>query len=363
MHITKKILDDISGCLLQDYKIYIPDSDWDLFKEPIRIIDSYIDIDGFIDRMEKSVDVITKILDIHGKGDVVKFLGELASIEHKIQELQPWVRDHIVHAINTFIIGVYIMKNIDMPDIEVCNNKEFIWKICGPTHDLGYPLEISHNIGKPFIEKLNEILSNINSDSPNVCSNIYPENINMLCNEKDANELIQYRLTEWGLDLSIKDYYIWIKENNKLDHGVISALAQLKVIDALYQKHNPTRSETNLIDDNLNYNQKFFILDNIEAATAIFIHNIDIGYENFKNKIDFKLAPFAFILFLCDTFQEWDRYSENRKMYSGNEFDIVCSNNLISLSVPEELKETISLKLTRRLKGLCIEVNNKVVVV
>jgi len=81
-------------------------------------------------------------LNVHGKEDIVQFLGNLASIEPNIQELQPWVRDHVVHAINTFLIGVYILEKANFPPFRGARfDYPFMWKLCGPTHDLGYPID------------------------------------------------------------------------------------------------------------------------------------------------------------------------------------------------------------------------------
>ena len=115
MHIVEKILDNIRDPLRGKYHIYIPFEDWALFKEPITDNSGQIDKQRFEERQNKSLSIIRKILDIHGKEGIIKFLGELASIEPKIQELQPWVRDHVVHAINTFLIGVYILEKVNFP--------------------------------------------------------------------------------------------------------------------------------------------------------------------------------------------------------------------------------------------------------
>ena len=115
MHLVKKILDEIRDTLKDRYKINIAFDDYKLFKEPLTDNSGKIDKSKFEERQKKSLTIIKKILDIHGKEDIVHFLGKLASIEPKIQELQPWVRDHVVHAINTFLIGVFILEKVNFP--------------------------------------------------------------------------------------------------------------------------------------------------------------------------------------------------------------------------------------------------------
>lgn len=364
MHIGEKILQEILITLEDEYSIYVSQSDWKLFKEPLVVNkNNIIDKTSFEKRQNTSLKIINHILDIHGKTEIVKFLGILASIEPKIQELQTLVRDHVVHAINTFILGVYILDKVNFPSFKGARfDNHFMWKLCGPTHDLGYPIEMSHNIKSSFADEVNSILKKIGSPSPRVDPEIYPMNLNKLCDNYDANEIIQKRLTEWALGINIEKYYDWLKKNNMVDHGVISALAQLKIIDALYNEANPHKEKTEIYKKGLDFNQKYFDLDIVSSSSALFIHNINIKYRGFSNKIAFDIAPLAFLLFLCDTFQEWDRYSESNPVYSGNDFDIICTNNSISLFIPKKLEKKIFKALNKRLSGLLVKVNDKIAV-
>lgn len=363
MHVIEKILNEIRYPLEDRYHIYIDFDDWKLFKEPLTDNAGNIDKSNFEKRQKKSLKLIKEILNIHGKEDIVKFLGKLASIEPLIQELQPWVRDHVVHAINTFLVGVYILEKVNFPSFRGARfDYPFMWKLCGPTHDLGYPVEIAHNLKKAFVDEMNSILDDINSPSPKLEPETYPQNLEKLCKNWDSNKIIQKRLTEWALGIDIEDYYDWLKKKNITDHGVISALSQLKVIEAMYYKINPKRKNDDINRNNLNFNQKNFDLDIVSASAALFVHNIDLNYFGFSNKINFELSPLAFLLFLCDTFQEWDRYSENRPVYSGKDFDLICNRNAISLFVPEEIEDKIYAALFQRLAGLQIRVNGRIAV-
>lgn len=361
MHIVGKILNEIRIPLKDRYRINIDFDDWKLFKGSLTDNSGKINRSKFERRQKKSLEIIEKILNVHGKQDIVYFLGKLASIEPRIQALQPWVRDHVVHAINTFLTGVYILEKVNFPPFKDARfDYPFMWKLCGPTHDLGYPVEIGHNLVKPFVDKMNDILDEINSPSPKLEPQIYPKNLEKLCGNWNANEIIQKRLTKWALGIDVEDYYEWLKKKNKTDHGVISALSQLKVIEAMYYKVNPRRKNEDIYQDDLNFNQRNFDLDLVSASAALFIHNIDLNYFGFSSKIRFDLSPLAFLLFLCDTFQEWDRYSENRPVYSGENFDIVCNHSEISLFVPGEIEDEIYAALMQRLSGLLVRVNGRI---
>ena len=373
-HINEKIIAEIQDILESKYSIYINSDDWKLFKEPlIGDNNEKIDVVAFEERQKKSIYIIEKILNINDKKDIMKFLGRLAKIELTIQELQPKVRDHVVHALNTFILGVYILEKVDFPPLKNARfGYPFMWKLCGPTHDIGYPIEIAHNIegfcvdkisfdmNNSYISEMNDILNDLNSPSPKVEPELFPKYLDELCTNRDANKIIQKRLEcDWKLGIDVEKYYDWLKEENKTDHGVVGALAQLKVIDAIYYKNNPKMEYGNKYRNNLDYNQENFDIDIVNACSALFIHNISSKYEGFKNKISFKIAPLAFLLFLCDTFQEYDRHSENRTVYSGNDFKISCNHDFISLSVPESLECGMIKTLSYRLSGLNVRVNEK----
>lgn len=365
MHIGEKILNKIDAALEDKYSIYIDQDDWDTLKRPLLFDNNgKIDRPTFEKRQEKSIAIIKQILNIHGKADIVKFLGRLASIEPRIQELQPWVRDHVVHAVNTFILGVYILEKVNFPSFRGARfDYPFMWKLCGPTHDLGYPVEIAHNIiREPFTAELNDILDEIDSPSPKLEPETYPKNLDRLCSNRDGIEIIQQRLADWALGIDIEHYLGWLRRKDKADHGVVSGLAQLKVIDALYYKVNPNREFRDINRNGLNFNQKNFDLDIVSASAALFIHNIDLNYYGFSNKITLDIAPIAFLIFLCDTFQEWDRYSENKPVYSGDDFNIKCTRNSISLIVPEDIEQKIFAALRQRLSGISIKVNGRVAV-
>ena len=363
MHITKRIIDEIESTLDMKYNICVPDNSWDLFMTPLTDQQGNINFEEFETRQQVSIEIINQILDVHAKKEVVRFLAQLVNLEAKIQELQPWVRDHVVHAINTFVLGVFILENVEFPRMRKTRyGYPFMWKLCGPTHDLGYPIEIGYNIQKIFIDEMSGILSELNSNSPLIKYETYPEHLDVLSEGLDSNQLIQERLNEWDLEIDVENYYEWLVSKNKTDHGVISALSQLKVIEALYYSKNPKRESRDIVIKKHNWNQANFNLDIITSSAALFIHNIDLGYSGFSNKISFNRAPLAFLLFLCYTLQEWDRYAENRPVYSGNEFGIECEKKRVSVQVPEDIEEKIISTLNQRLSGLVVHVNGNIAI-
>jgi len=84
------------------------------------------------------------------------------------------------------------------------------------------PFLTGADIQNPFIDKMNGFLDNLNSSSPKITPDIYPRNLNRLCNHLDSNDLIQDRLNDWAIDINLGDYYQWLNNQNRTDHGVIT---------------------------------------------------------------------------------------------------------------------------------------------
>jgi hypothetical protein len=149
MHIGEKISSKIQHILRWKYSIIVNQKDWKYFTKPLALDEKgKVDRLEFECRQEKSKEIIEKILQIHGKDQIMYFIGILAAIEPKIQALQPWVRDHVVHAINTFFLGVYILENIQFSSFEGWEfDYPFMWKLWGrmsivdtkPLHDASNP--------------------------------------------------------------------------------------------------------------------------------------------------------------------------------------------------------------------------------
>ena len=82
----------------------------------------------FLDRQSLAIDIITHIMQAHGKQDLYETLAELARDELGIRVLEPWVRDHVVHALNCFILGIlineYFFKPYHGQNVEPFHKKE-----------------------------------------------------------------------------------------------------------------------------------------------------------------------------------------------------------------------------------------------
>lgn len=260
----------------------------------------------FLHRQKMAMEIIERIMVVHNKQDLLRCVVELARVEHGTQKLEPQARDHVVHALLSFILGIYLNENL--ADISV---NAFQWKLAGLFHDVGYPVQIAkETLLHPFAGKVNEIRKELGFRE-SVFFKVEPVGFEKLNNGVNAIDLIQDRLDDWHLKIVAREEFDQMIESGSVCHGIISTLAVLHVIDLLYQKFNPRREYRDIFvgrSRNVNVNQRFFEGDVVSACSAIFIHNLPA--KCFANsKIDRGNAPVAFLLKLSDCLQEWDRPS------------------------------------------------------
>jgi hypothetical protein len=257
----------------------------------------------FPEKQKKAIEIIRKTIEKHGKEEIGLPMGELARIEYGIREVEPWLRDHVVHATLSFFLGIYINKKL----LSDCVDK-FQWKLAGLFHDIGYPVEVAGSLLRSFSGKINEIKRDYNGPSQHSYFNIVPVSLDNLTNDLNGLTLIQECLNRWKLHINATEEYKQMFNSESMCHGVLSSLIILNVIDAMYQKHNPGREHRDIFDNNFNWNQENFDEYIIPACSAIFIHNLP--KRCFAHaKIKLCDAPVAFLLKLSDCLQEWERPS------------------------------------------------------
>jgi len=296
----------------------------------------------FLERQQRAIDIVEGVLAAHGKEKLLRYLAELARVEHGIRELEPWVRDHVVHAVLSYILGAFINERFLMLSERV---DFFQWKIAGLLHDVGYPVEIAANILQPFEDTINGIKNDLGVTANEIKFLVLPENLENLTNGVCSFDLIQQRLEEWRLQIDVRSAYERMLKSGKICHGMISSLALLYVLDLMYQKYNPDRRyvDTYLQDSNINWNQKYFEGDIVSACSAVYIHNLDSSYFSHA-KIERSIAPTAFLLKLSDSFQDWERPSlSDPNGIPADKYYIEVANGdlILHCDIPSMRKENI----------------------
>ncbi len=160
-------------------------------------------------------------------------------------------------------------------------------------HDIGYPIEKIDNWFSAFLSNFLRQQTAYPIEIEEILSSIFFDYLNFLSEE-------HYNLTKESIAVSgtcyLRDWKFHnILLNNlklKKDHRIVSSL---RLIHSLFTQENIR-----------NFNQWFFDIfepDIIPACQAISIHNLKIDYE----VISLRQSPFAFLLVLCDSVQDWDR--------------------------------------------------------
>jgi hypothetical protein len=293
---------------------------------------------NFEDRQQKAIDIIEGILTYHGKEDLLKNLTELARIEHAIIELEARFRDHVVHALNSFILGIYINESWMTQKAN-----RFQWKLAGLLHDVAYPAEIAHSILGSLPRTLNRTAEELGFPLHRIGYGARLDGLEQLLNGINALDLIQKRIDEWDLQINVHDEYLQTVREGIPCHGMYTGLCVLWVLDMMYEKNNPGRRHEDIraVMPYLSWNQQYFERDIVSACAAIFIHNLPP--RCFLNaKISRENSPLAFLLRLSDELQDWERPSrQNPDGEPSTNFDIENDQGILTLRtlISEEKKQ------------------------
>ncbi len=303
---------------------------------------------GFDKRKELAISMVRAVLKKHGKENpLAAFSSRLSQIEIGIQQFSPYLRDHVTHSTYVFLLGLFFMNKVNKIEKKV--QKPLSWKLAALLHDIGYPVELFARSTDDYLKRINALKTEIPQRSGSKRSRLhYAVNIlglEELSSGQNAFKLIENRLGEWGIELKLKKIFNQKLKRGIIDHGILSALVVLNIIDALYTRYNPEHLEESVVVEGIDWNIKFFRGEVLDAVTAIAIHNL-------LEKIVFEEAPLAYLLVLSDILQEWDRYSAGQRVYDPYSVKIEFSKDniiLCKLNLPEmkyrEIKNVIEEKL------------------
>ena len=359
MHILDTIKMVVGNSLEKRYSMYIEENEWNNLKNVNRKYDRLNNQCEENSSQKTALGIIKRMYIPNHKEELHGFLEALSKLEPQANIIEVEVRDHVVHAVNTFLLGVYIIENIGLND-EQKSKLAFQWKICGPTHDIGYTYELLLKAMNKQVVMFTELTKGI-SIPKLYLPEIMPRNVSKLSHGFDSQMLIQQRLADWGINFNIDEYIKELRDNNTPDHGIISAFLEMKYLDALYHKNNVNRFCSSSEQDRVFWDYYDFNMDIVSACTAVLLHNIK--NEHITNKVceqplllDFNKATLAYILYLCDNFQEWDRYGVGKEIIDGDEFGITVTGERIVLEA-HQCAERIEKAIKSRLRGVSISLN------
>ena len=270
----------------------------------------------------------------------IDLLDVLRSYEENAATLIYRQRDHYIHSVNVFILGlcIYIQNSSFRAAFDDTNldksvysnfydttHEEFFyrWGIASLFHDVGYPIEIIGKQLKKFLEFVSDVggsetlksrLEFENFEELNRIAEVVPrEEFTRGYREKYTGssnldllkpiDLLAHKLhLSLGVDLSVvkaelDGFVDTMSKFEFIDHGFYSAIIVLKWYGYLIQS--------------CQYKPEYFFYPVLDSTSAILLHNY---YKNVIMKSPFKKGcltprehPIAFLLMLCDELQEWDR--------------------------------------------------------
>ena len=304
---------------------------------------------------------------------LLNLVNVMEKYEKTTGELIEKQRDHFIHSVNVFLLGIAIysqnkkFRNIFQSYVLTSKYKKFYrdekgnvsdeeflyrWGIAALLHDIGYPFEI---VGKQLKKIINDGVKSI-SNSYEVNLGIEFDDFNEFNSivkihpydfadryRKDYDDskfLNLYRPTDilahkiaYDFELDFYTYkriakhlysfVVYMRNNNFIDHGFYSAILVLNSYGKLMQKYGK--------------NKDFFFYPVLDSAAAILLHNY---FHNTLQKIygfdklDPETNPIAFLLILCDELQEWNRQpfglDDKKKLYV-NELSISITESELKL--------------------------------
>ena len=232
-------------------------------------------------------------------------------------------RSHFIHQFEVFLLGMNIIlsakdKGCDLKkyfEFETIDEITYCWLFTSAAHDFGYPVESFENIIgklsdlysefglKKVSEQLNRIkIKNILELEPEFSKLLLPSPepgemitindigsivFNEVCNSLEINDGDKNKINELQHQL--------ITENN---HGYVSAILLYK---AIVQSMNEEGTHSTSWMHNAVK----------KAIAAVCLHSLTIDEAKddsfFIKRISFHRNPYAFLLFLIDNIQDWNR--------------------------------------------------------
>ncbi|GFO64116.1 hypothetical protein M1B72_11820 [Geomonas paludis] len=296
---------------------------------------------NFLDQEDPSlkaaiaIQTIERLINPHQKPALPETLQRLYHFEEMLRrplptaeqidpffEVQRKSRDHVIHALNTYLLGLLLVRELNIPAIP---GFSFQWKITSLFHDIGYPFEIAQKlVDQSVVDPLNTLVN------PDIRGQKYLVKYNFsrfktLTTKEKSLDLMQVFLQEqWGLTVKAQSLYANMLRSGKLKHGVVSSLLLMAHIDLCYKKNNPSDIYEGNDEQEVSWSRRTFRENIIPACAAIMLH--DAHKTNFDlNKIDKDVAPLPWLLRVCDALQDWDRPR------AGSRQGITAENYLIGI--------------------------------
>lgn len=289
---------------------------------------------------------------VNNDDSIITMVKEMKFFEEKAGVLTKKQRDHFIHSVNVFLLGIsiyirntkfqnefreYMTSGGKYQDYYKTTHEEFLyrWGIASLFHDIAYPIEISLKQLKSYLTFIsdkcglsgNQLEASVfikNTEVFNLLPKMNPKadyNDEFFRKYPTFREYATNSLSLMALELSncfgidfemieneMYGYVDKMVEGNQIDHGYYSALIVLRWFYSLV--------------DNQGWNPAYFYFPVVSAVTTIILHNYyKFGLMNHPfnmQTFNVKNHPLGFLLIMCDELQDWDR-----KPYGSQDLDSI----------------------------------------
>ena len=293
-------------------------------------------------RKNHALRIMRYTLEHHEKAEpFYRVLQQIGKIEEGVQRFNPYIRDHISHSVYVYLLGIVLIQKFAN---RVRNWFPFRWKLASLLHDFGNPPHLLSNSLKDYLSATE--IDVTTAEHTRIQTSFSFEGIETLKHRQgkpdNGFEYIQNRLRNWGISIDIKHEFNRNLENGKIEHGILGALLVLRNIDKLYSIHNPRDIETDSelqrvygrFSEQVGWGRNHFDEEIVDACAAISLHSLAGELSNLE--ISYEDSPLGFLLVLCDTIQEWDRFSPGQRVYDPHSVKVEFRDDLpcVTLSMP-----------------------------
>ncbi len=241
--------------------------------------------------------------------DILGLIDMMHTFERRSERIVDSQRDHYVHSVNVFILGLCIYSSskryreffAKRHHASVFRSPEedflYIWGLASLFHDIGYPVEIAYNQIRRFLR-----IASCSEDSriapipefralEDLTVSPGVDTLRMLSERLSGALGVDYD-TLYG---TLGGYERSMRETGFVDHGFFSAMMLMK-----WMSPHICKGENSAIRDCV-----------VESSVAILLHNF---YNHTFSRPPYSLGPLSpaddpvsFLLILCDELQEWNR--------------------------------------------------------
>jgi hypothetical protein len=272
---------------------------------------------SYDDRQEQALAIVESVLSHHGKGEIKRELLQLASVERLLQPLNYRHRDHVLHAVMTLLLGIYLNETLGL------GVEPFQLKLATLLHDIAYPLQIGASFGQDFQEHYQDLRGESDPSPQEVCFSLRACGLDRLCDGQSGTRLMADRVRNWGLEVDACRISQDVREGDRMDHGVLGSLMLLKLVDALYKSHHT-------------WDRSDFREDVVGVCASIFLHSLRIN-DFGATKLARNRHALPFLLRLTDELQDWDRPGGAKTSErSATEYAISIRAGALNFSVPPD---------------------------